>query len=141
LVPVSLSIGNAGNGQILSRAADRPASFGDPNRLATCSSSRVVVSLKECNIASLDGVVLSILEVRICVHTDEIRSSDDSVVGTVNPSSPRINMTDGSPAQWSVGNSRTNLTNVIGNNVWTSTNAIIARNTGRRYTVQVLTAN
>ena len=131
MVPVGLSIGKAGDSQVLSRTAHGPTSLGDPDRLAARSSCGVVVGLEKRDITSLNRVILGILEVWVRIHTNEIRSGDDSVVGGVHPGSPCIDMADGSPTQWSVRYGSTDLADVVGDDVWTSSDTIVAGNAGR----------
>lgn len=77
---------------VLSR--DRPSSLSDDNWLALGGSDGNLVGVVEQRRGVVDGVVLRDLEVRECVHAEEIGLVNDGGVGAVPPHIPGIDVSD-----------------------------------------------
>lgn len=56
---------------------------------------------------------MSVLEVWVGINTDPITVVNNSLVGTIDPGSPSIDVTNRSSAQSSTSNGRSNLLDVI----------------------------
>jgi hypothetical protein len=93
LVPVGLGVGGVGNSEVLSLSANRPSGLSDPDRLAADGTLGVVESLVEERSTLVNAVVLGVLEVWVGINTDPVTSIDNSIVGSVNPSRPGIDVT------------------------------------------------
>lgn len=98
-VPVGLGVRKAGNGQVLGRSTYWPSSLGDPNGLASNSSLGYSQCGIEQTLTIVDTVGHGVLEVRVCVHSDEVTGVDDRVDATFGPASPSIDVTNGNILQ------------------------------------------
>jgi hypothetical protein len=112
-VPVCLGVGRVGNGKVGSRTAHRPSSLSDPDWLSSNSSLCGTESILEESRSVLDAVGLGSLEIWVGIHSDPVASADNSIVRSVDPGSPSVDVTNGSPAQRSAGNGGSNLTDII----------------------------
>jgi len=101
-IPVGLCVCGAWNGLILGLSAHWPSSLGDPNRLASNGSLSCSQRSIEQTLAIIDAVGHCVLEIWVCVHSDEVAGINDSVDPTFGPGSPGINVTN-----WNVGQART----------------------------------
>lgn len=113
MVPVGLGVVSAGNGEVLSLSGNRPSSLSDPDRLATNSTLGVIESFVEERSTLVNTICLGILEVWVGINTNEVTSIDDSVVRSVNPGGPGINVANSDTAQSGVCNSSSNLADVV----------------------------
>lgn len=138
LIPVGLGICKARHSQVLGGTTDRPSCLGDPDRLAASNRSRVVVGLEESLLGILDGVVHGILEIWVCIRANEVDGRNNSIVGTVDPGGPGINMANGNSTQRCAGKSRPDLTDEARDDIWTGSDAVVSCNASRRNAVQIL---
>jgi hypothetical protein len=99
LVPVGLCVSSAGNGEVLSLSANRPSGLSDPDGLAANSILGVIEGFVEERSTLVNAVGLGVLEVWVGINTDPVTGIDDSVVGTVDPGSPGIDVSDTNTAQ------------------------------------------
>jgi len=99
LVPVGLGVSSARNGKVFSLSANRPSSLSDPDGLAADSILGVVEGFVEERCTLVNAVGLGVLEVWVGINTDPVTGIDDSVVGSVDPGSPGIDMADTNTAQ------------------------------------------
>ncbi len=99
MVPVGLCVGSVGNGKVLSLAGNRPSSLGNPDRLAANSTLGVVEGFVEESSSLVDAIGFGVLEVWVGINTDPVGGTDDSVVGSVHPSSPGVDVADSNAAQ------------------------------------------
>jgi len=141
LIPISFSILSGWDSLILGGAGKWPASLGNPDRLAlrrglSCLQGRV----KE-RIAVADVIGHGVLEVWIRVHSQEIAGRNDGIVGAIDPSSPRVNVTDWNARDTGIAESGSNLTNVVDNIGWFGTDTSLVGNAGGRDTIEILRAN
>ena len=141
LVPVCLSIGNAGDGEVLRRPTDGPASLGDPDRLATHRRGGVVVCLPESLIPGLDGISHSVLKVWVRVHPDEVAGGDDRIVGAIDPGRPGVHMAHGGSAQSGARDGLTKLADKTGQRGRVRSGTRHGRDPGGRNPIQILTTN
>ena len=91
-VPVCLRVLDAGNSLAISWAGDRPAGFGDPNRLAGRGGNGLIEGAEKGCVGVADGVVDRVLIVRVGVHAEEVNGGGHSGVGRVDPSSVGVDM-------------------------------------------------
>lgn len=118
LIPICLSVCDAGDSQIRSRSRNRPPRFSNPHRFTSDCTLSVVVCLEEDLIPRVDRVCLGILEIRVCVHANEIASTDNSIIRAVYPRSPRVNMTNESAACSGARDRRSDLADVANDVGW-----------------------
>lgn len=117
-VPVCLGIGSAWDGEVLGWTADWPAGLGDPDRLALSSVGGVAESLLEERGALVDTVDLSVLEVWVGVNTDPVDGGDDVAVGSVDPSSPGVNVANRGSGESGTRDGAANLLDVVDEGRW-----------------------
>lgn len=129
IIPVCLGIGSACNTFTSSCTSNGPSGLSNPNGLSgsrLCSCQCGV----EKRLSFVYSIGLSILEVWVAgdnmlvknqgnerrvnvrIHSNPINSLCNSVVRSVDPSSPGINMSNGSSAQSSTGDCLSNLCNI-----------------------------
>ena len=92
LVPILLGILGAWGSLVGLRTANGPASLSDPDRLALRSSLGLSVGRVEEILADANVVGHGALEVRIGIHSNEIRVLGNSTDRGVYPSCPSINV-------------------------------------------------
>lgn len=93
-MPVGLGIVERWNTKVLSLSADGPSGLGDPDLLVANCVLGVRESLLEEVFALSDIVGHGVLEVWVSVNSDPVACGDNSRVGTINPGSPGINVTN-----------------------------------------------
>ena len=79
LIPVGLCVCERWNSQVLRLSADRPSSLGDPDGLASNSALGSSQGRVEQALALGNAVGHCILEVGVCVHSDEVAGANDLV--------------------------------------------------------------
>ena len=126
---------------VFGRTANGPAGLGDPDRFATGDGRGVVVSIEEHLLAILNAVGLRVLEIGVRIHPDEIGSGNDSVVGTIDPGSPCVDMAHGDPAQSSPCNGISHLGDVVRDGLGVGPNTGFARDANRGASVEIFTAD
>jgi hypothetical protein len=93
-------------------------------------------------LAGLNAVDHGVLEVWVGVHSNEIGRIDDSLVGTVDPSSPGVNMTDLNIPTWRSGRDCSlYLANVRSQGGWVSAISRVGSDTCWRDTVEIFASN
>jgi hypothetical protein len=84
-VPVGLCVRGAWNCQVLGLSAHWPSSFGDPNGLASnCSLGCSQRSIEQA-LTIVDAVGHCVLEIWVCIHSDEVAGVNDRVDATFGP--------------------------------------------------------
>lgn len=87
-IPVCLCVCEGWNSQVLGLSANRESSLGDPDGLASDSTLGSSQRSVEQALAIGDAVCHCVLEVWVCVHSDEVASGDDLVeirIGGLGP--------------------------------------------------------
>lgn len=140
-VPVLLCVLWAGNGEVLSLSADRPSSLGEPQLFSSNSSS----GLAECRLVesgtAINRVGESVLKVWECVDTDPVDGVNDSLVRTVDPRGPSIDVTNWSTCKWCTTDGLSELCDVFGKGGWVSTVARLGCDTCWADSVKILTSD
>lgn len=86
ILPVGLSVGDGGDRSTKVGTADGVTSLGDPNPSSWLDAVDNIAGCGERVPEDLGSIAdSSTLEVRVAVHADEVTSSDDSLICTVDP--------------------------------------------------------
>lgn len=138
LVVVGFSVRNGWNGLVGSWARHRPASFGDPHRLALGATHGGIICIPECGIAVRDAVGEGGLIVRVGVHANEVTGSNHGRIAPVDPRSPGIDVPDLGRRRSSTGDGRAHLRDIRGESSGTSSDAGIVGDTSGCDSVKIL---
>jgi hypothetical protein len=93
-------------------------------------------------LAGRNAVGHGVLKVWVGVHSNEIRRIDDSLVGTVDPGSPGVNMTDLNIPSWRSGlDCSLYLANVRSEGGWVSAISRVGSDTCWGDTVEIFASN
>ena len=139
LLVVVLGVVGAGNGLVLSRANDGPASLGDPDGLASTGTLNLLESGVVQSLAVLNAVGLLVLEVGVGVHAEPVEGLDQGVGGVVDVGSPGVDVTNGGLLEAGSLDGLADLVDVLDEGLGAGTGetvAVLAANDG--VTVQIL---
>jgi len=84
-LPVRLGVFSAGNGKVLSRAADGPSGLGDPNILSSDGFLGSLKSIVEKLLSTANTVGHAVLEVWIRVESNPVAVLGNGRVRAVDP--------------------------------------------------------
>lgn len=89
-----LCIGDTGDSLVQGGPTHWPSGLSDPNGLAGSSGLSLTNGVVEFCLAVGDVVGSGGLEVRVCVHGEEVNGFSDGRVAGVSPGSPGVDVSD-----------------------------------------------
>jgi hypothetical protein len=88
LIPVSLSVGKTWNSKVLGLSANGESSLGDPDGFVSDSALGSSQRGVEQALSIRDAVCHCILEIWVCIHSDEAAVANDQVEVRISRLSP-----------------------------------------------------